>query len=182
MRTNATVPLVTINRLRPILVRFAVPAANLPLCRRTGQEGHRGSGRAAGGGGPSEGALSFVDNAVDTTTGTILLKGRSPTTMARCGPALRQRAPAALRRAGRAGHPIGRGGRGQQGSFVFVIQAGQFGRNQARDRELDGGRSRHGHRGFQPGDRVVVDGQLRLRQGSKVQIKATPDTTRLGAL
>jgi membrane fusion protein, multidrug efflux system len=36
--------------------------------------------------------------------------------------------------------------------------------------------------GVQPGERVVVDGQLRLRQGSKVQIKATADTTRLGAL
>ena len=30
---------------------------------------------AAGGGSTSEGTLAFVDNAVDTTTGTILLKG-----------------------------------------------------------------------------------------------------------
>jgi membrane fusion protein, multidrug efflux system len=36
--------------------------------------------------------------------------------------------------------------------------------------------------GIQAGDRVVVDGQLRLRQGAKVQIKAAADTTRLGAL
>jgi multidrug efflux system membrane fusion protein len=34
----------------------------------------------------------------------------------------------------------------------------------------------------QAGDQVVTDGQLRLRQGSKVQIKAAQDTTRLGAL
>ena len=34
----------------------------------------------------------------------------------------------------------------------------------------------------QAGDRVVIDGQLRLRQGSKVQIKAPADSTRLGAL
>ena len=32
-----------------------------------------------------------------------------------------------------------------------------------------------------PGDRVVTDGQLRLRQGSKVQIKARADTARAGA-
>ena len=31
-----------------------------------------------GGGTASEGTLSFVDNAVDTTTGTILLKGTFP--------------------------------------------------------------------------------------------------------
>jgi hypothetical protein len=36
--------------------------------------------------------------------------------------------------------------------------------------------------GIEAGDRVVVDGQLRLRQGSKVQIKAMADTARLGAL
>ena len=39
----------------------------------------------AGGGTPAEGTLAFVDNAVDTTTGTILLKGSSPTLMARSG-------------------------------------------------------------------------------------------------
>jgi hypothetical protein len=32
-----------------------------------------------------------------------------------------------------------------------------------------------------PGDRVVTDGQLRLRQGSKVQIKLRADSARVGA-
>ena len=35
--------------------------------------------------------------------------------------------------------------------------------------------------GVKPGDRVVTDGQLRLRQGSKVQIKAPGDSARAGA-
>jgi multidrug efflux pump subunit AcrA (membrane-fusion protein) len=34
---------------------------------------------------------------------------------------------------------------------------------------------------IKPGDRVVTDGQLRLRQGSKVQIKVRGDSTRAGA-
>jgi multidrug efflux system membrane fusion protein len=29
---------------------------------------------------------------------------------------------------------------------------------------------------LQPGERVVTDGQLRLRQGSKVQVKAAADS------
>jgi len=78
VRGTTSEPLVMINRLRPILVRFAVPADNLPLI-----QAHLGKdigvrAEAAGGGDPSEGALSFVDNAVDTSTGTILLKGRFP--------------------------------------------------------------------------------------------------------
>jgi multidrug efflux pump subunit AcrA (membrane-fusion protein) len=32
-----------------------------------------------------------------------------------------------------------------------------------------------------PGERVVTDGQLRLRQGAKVQIKARGDSTLAGA-
>jgi membrane fusion protein, multidrug efflux system len=182
VRANATEPLVVINRLRPILVRFAVPAANLPLIQEHLGKGIVVRAEPSGGGGPSEGALSFVNNAVDSSTGTILLKGRFPNDDGSLWPGgfvdVRLQLyvePDALV------VPAAAVVSGQQGSFVFVIQPD----SSATTRPVTVSRTAGDLAivtGVQPGDRVVVDGQLRLRQGSKVQIKAMADTTRLGAL
>jgi len=184
VRANATQPLVVINRIRPVLVRFAVPAGNLPLIQEHLGKSVVVRAEVFGGGEPAEGALSFVDNAVDTSTGTILLKGRFPNDDGSLWPggfvnvrlqlyveqdALVIPAVAVVS--------------GQQGSFVFVVQADSSAATKpvivnrtAGDLAIVSGDVR-------PGDRVVVDGQLRLRQGSKVQIKAAADTARrLGAL
>lgn len=183
VRANASEPLVVINRLRPILVRFAVPAANLPLIQE-----HRGKGvvvraEPSGGGDPSEGSLSFVDNAVDSSTGTILLKGRFPNDDGSLWPGgfveVRLQLyvePDALV------VPAAAVVAGQQGSFVFVIQPDSSAVTKAVTVSRTAGELAIVRGDVQPGDRVVVDGQLRLRQGSKVQIKAAADTSRLGAL
>lgn len=183
VRANATQPLVVINRIRPILVRFAVPAANLPLIQE-----HLGKdiivrADATDGGDPSEGALSFVDNAVDTATGTILLKGRFPNDDGSLWPGgfvnvrlqLYVEADALV-------IPAAAVVSGQQGSFVFVIQADSSAATKAVTVNRTAGNFAVVRGDVQPGDRVVTDGQLRLRQGSKVQIKTVADTTRLGAL
>jgi multidrug efflux system membrane fusion protein len=183
VRTTATQPLVTINQIRPILVRFAVPAANLPLIQE-----HLGKqivvrADAGGGADPSEGALTFVDNAVDTATGTILLKGRFPNDDGALWPGAFVNVrlqlyiqPDALV------VPASAVVAGQQGSFVYVIQQDST----AATRPVTVSRTEGDYAivngDVQPGDRVVTDGQLRLRQGAKVQIKAAADTSRLGAL
>lgn len=183
VRTNATQSLVTINQIRPILVRFAVPAPNLPLVQE-----HLGKdivvrAEAIGGGEPSEGSLSFIDNAVDTSTGTILLKGRFPNDDGALWPGsfvnVRLQLyvePNALV------IPSAAVVNGQQGNFVFVIQADSTAATRAVTVSRTAGDFAIVSGGVQEGDRVVVDGQLRLRQGSKVQIKAAADTSRLGAL
>jgi membrane fusion protein, multidrug efflux system len=183
VRENATQPLVTINQIRPILVRFAVPAGNLPLIQE-----HRGKGivvraEASGGGDPSEGTLSFLDNAVDTATGTILLKGRFPNDDGALWPGgfvnVRLQLyvePDALV------VPSAAVVSGQQGSFVFVIQADSSATTKPVTVSRTAGDFAIVNGDVQAGDRVVIDGQLRLRQGSKVQIKAAADTSRLGAL
>ena len=75
-RVPATTPLVTINQIHPILVRFAVPAASLQRIRQYASTTLPVTARPASApGAASTGTLSFVDNAIDTTTGTILLKG-----------------------------------------------------------------------------------------------------------
>jgi multidrug efflux system membrane fusion protein len=183
VRANTGQPLVVINRIRPILVRFAVPAGNLPLI-----QAHLGKdlvvrAEASGGGDPSEGALSFVDNAVDTTTGTILLKGRFPNDDGALWPGgfvnVRLQLyvePDALV------IPAAAVVSGQQGSFVFVIQPDSSASTKAVTVNRTAGDFAIVSGDVQPGDRVVIDGQLRLRQGLKVQIKTAADTTRLGAL
>jgi membrane fusion protein, multidrug efflux system len=184
VRANSVEPLVKINQLRPIQVRFAVPASNLPLI-----QGHLGKklvvrAEPSGGGDPSEGTLSFMDNAVDTSTGTIMLKGRFPNDDGTLWPGgfvnVRLELyvePDALV------IPSAAVVAGQQGNFVFVIQPDSSASTKAVTVNRTAGEFAVITGDVQPGDRVVVDGQLRLRQGSKVQIKAAADTARrLGAL
>jgi multidrug efflux system membrane fusion protein len=72
---------------------------------------------------------------------------------------------------------------GQQGNFVFVIQTDSSAATRAVTVNRTAGDFAVVSGDVQAGDQVVVDGQLRLRQGSKVQIKAAADTSRrLGAL
>jgi membrane fusion protein, multidrug efflux system len=184
VRVNAVAPLVTINQLRPILVRFAVPASNLPLIQE-----HLGNNlvvraEPSGGGDLAEGTLNFVDNEVDTTTGTIMLKGQFPNDDGSLWPGgfVNVRLQLFVEKDALV-IPAAAVVSGQQGSFVFVVQPDSSAatrpvtvRRTAGDLAIVSG-------DVQPGDRVVVDGQLRLRQGSKVQIKAAADTTRrLGTL
>lgn len=172
VRANDPLPLVTINQIRPILARFAVPAGNLPLIRR-----HRGKqvvvrAQPVGGGPVSEGTLAFVDNAVDTTTGTILLKGAFPNSDGVLWPGefvnvrvqlyvdenvLTVPAKAVVS--------------GQQGSYVFVVRGDSSAVTQPVTVDRTTGDLAIVTGELQPGDRVVTDGQLRLRQGSKVQVK-----------
>jgi membrane fusion protein, multidrug efflux system len=183
VRANAQQPLVVINRIRPILARFAVPASNLSLI-----QAHLGKdivvrAEPSSAGDPSEGKLSFVDNAVDTATGTILLKGRFPNDDGSLWPGAFVNVrlqlyiePNALV------IPTAAVVTGQQGSFVFVVQPDSSAVTRPVTVDRTAGDYAIVSGDVQPGDRVVTDGQLRLRQGSKVQIKAAPDTTRLGAL
>src|SRR2546422_7201828 len=70
-------PLVSIVQMRPMLVRFPVPAINLPAIRqRAGQELKAIAMPARDSASTVQGVLSFVDNQVDTSTGTVLLKAR----------------------------------------------------------------------------------------------------------
>jgi multidrug efflux system membrane fusion protein len=72
-------PLVSIVQMRPILVRFAVPAANLPALRQRPDKQFTAVATSARDSTLSvEGVLSFVDNQVDSTTGSVLLKARFP--------------------------------------------------------------------------------------------------------
>ena len=71
--------LAVINRLRPAAVEFTVPQQDLPTIRRWMTEGTLPvDATPPGGAAAVTGQLSFVNNAVDTTTGTVLLKAHLP--------------------------------------------------------------------------------------------------------
>src|SRR5512140_172400 len=80
VKANDASPLVVINQVRPIYVNFAVPEQKLSAIRGYMAKGALSvealapdSATAA-----AQGTLSFVDNAVDATTGTIKLKAVFP--------------------------------------------------------------------------------------------------------
>ena len=173
--------LVSIIQLRPILVRFAVPAVNLPALRqRAGQAltvlalPARDSATAV------QGVLSFVDNQVDTATGSVLLKGRftnregtlwpgefvSVTLVLGTQPdAIVVPSQAVLQ--------------GQQGTYVFVVNGDGTASTQSVtvERTLD---SLTIVAGLPAGALVVTDGQLRLTPNSKVDIRGGPTTETAG--
>ena len=165
--------LVTINQIRPILVRFAVPASNLGVIMQ-----HRSSqdmlveATTTGGAAPIAGTLSFLDNAVDTTTGTILLKGSFPNRDGQLWPGgfvnVRLRlyvetsatvVPAAAVMSG------------QQGTYVFIVQPDSTAAMKKVTVEREAGDLAVISGEINPGDRVVTDGQMLLRQGARVQVR-----------
>ncbi|HET8623605.1 MAG TPA: efflux RND transporter periplasmic adaptor subunit [Gemmatimonadales bacterium] len=177
VRANEGDPLVVINQLSPILVRFALPATHLADIRRYRSETLHVRARPADGQ-ESEGTLAFVDNAVDTATGTILLKGRFDNRNGVLWPG--QFVAVTLQLDvddGALVVPSTAVIEGQQGAYVFVVKADQttevrnvrVARAAGDVTVLDGG--------VEPGERVVTDGQLRLTAGAKVEIKEAAQGT-----
>ncbi|HUQ91541.1 MAG TPA: efflux RND transporter periplasmic adaptor subunit [Bryobacteraceae bacterium] len=166
--------MVMINQVQPIYVTFAVPEAQLPAIKsamavgklpvfakpqddETVQEG---------------GLLTFVDNNVDMSTGTIKLKGTFPNTALKLWPG--QFVRVTLRLSTRANAlvvPNQAVQAGQDGPYVYVVKA---------DRSVESRRIATGPRvdqdlviedGLALGETVILEGQLRLAPGMKVQVR-----------
>jgi multidrug efflux system membrane fusion protein len=176
IRTQDTAPLVTINQLAPIRVGFAVPGQYLPQVRR-GQSAApllvtahpQGADPETG---EAIGKLSFVDNAIDTATGTIRLKATFPNQSRQLWPGQILEVSLRLGVDTRAvAVPTAAVQNGQQGQFVFVVGAD----NTVAVRPVTIARTRGDvsvvAKGLQPGENVVTDGQLRLLPGSKISVK-----------
>ena len=81
------VPLVNINQIRPIYVAFSVPESEFPAINKRMADHLRVQATITGDTGrPVEGELTFADNSVDQTTGTIRLKATFPNTDNRLWP------------------------------------------------------------------------------------------------
>lgn len=184
IRANTTQPLVTINELRPIAIRFAVPASRLTeLQRRTGTAlavratpGGRSDAPAV------EGVLSFLDNHVDSATGTVMLKARFANATGELWPG--QFADVVLVLGVQHDAtvvPASAVMTGQQGPYVFTIEADGTAKQHlvTVDRTTDSAVVIAS--GVEPGMTVVTDGQLRLTTGAHVEIKNPGTTGSMGA-
>lgn len=167
-------PLVVINQIRPILVRFSVPQSMLPEIQRYRAQGPLSVSvrPSEGSGDEAQGTLSFIDNQVDDQTGTVMLKARFANEQDRLWPGQYVRARLQLYVEQNAlVVPSAAVMSGQDGNYVFVVDA----KNRAQKRDVVVGRSLEDEStitsGIAAGDRVVTDGQLRLASGTPVTIR-----------
>lgn len=166
-------PMVIIRQMSPIYVSFAIPERGLPDLKRfmadrkleveaiiPGAEAH-----------PVRGELSFMENAVDTSTGTIQLKGifANENKLLWPGQFVNVRLtltsePDALVVPSQAVQT------GQEGPYVYVVKSDQT----VEYRVVTVSRAFDGEtiieKGLAPGEEVVIDGQLRLAPGLTVKI------------
>ena len=179
VKANDINPLVVINQVQPIYVSFAVPEQRLSAIRS-----HMAKTQLPVESLPPDsdqkaasGTLSFVDNAVDSSTGTIKLKAVFPNKDGALWPGqfvnvslkLYEQKDALV-------IPSQAVQAGPKGQYAYVVKPDMT--VEVRKVELDrfDGDDAIVAKGLGEGETVVVKGQLRLTQGSKVRI-AKPSTT-----
>lgn len=169
-------PLVTINEVRPVLVRFAVPEADFAELRARGGVDRPLPVRIRPAVGDTarriEGVLAFVDNAVDRSTGAVTLKARVANSDGALWPG--QFVQVALELdIDRDVVSVPSQAVVQVAATTFVFTVGQDGT--ARRVPVTLGRQA-GQRvviasGLQGGEQLVVGGQERVADGMKVQVR-----------
>jgi membrane fusion protein, multidrug efflux system len=173
VKENDVPVLVVINEISPIFLDFAVPEQYLGVVKK-----YMGGGRLQIEATPygdtvaETGYLTFVDNNVDNTTGTIKLKGTFPNGDHRLWPG--QFSTVSLRLAEQEKAivvPSQAVQTGASGDFIFVVKSDDT----VESRPVKVARQIAGEsvisNGIAAGDTVVTDGQLRLIPGIKVQVK-----------
>lgn len=164
---------VTINQIQPVNVSFAIPEKDLLKVRKLLSEKKLEIDACIPGEElPEKGALTFVDNAIDTARGTITLRGTFDNREKRLVPGqfvnviltLSIQPNAIL-------VPSQSVEQGQVGQYVFVISPD----SNAEMRQVTIGQDIKDEtvilKGIRAGERVVTDGQMRLLPGSRVTIK-----------
>ena len=177
------VPFLTINQVKPIYAVFSVSERELPGIRAALAQGPLTVKALPAGdkGAPVEGKLAFFDNSVDSATGTIALRGVFANDDERLWPGQFVNVSMTLAEdpdalvVPQAAVQIG-----QTGTFVFVIRDD----NTAEARKVEASRIVDGmsviSSGLEAGDRIVIDGQLRLSTGTRVEIRAAPEPAPAG--
>lgn len=179
---NGATPLVTITQISPIRVSFAVPTDELPTLRKAIAAGtppvvriYSPGDYGTGGDKPiATGKLDFIDSSVDTASGSVVVKASIANEDSALWPGqyvnvvvetgiLRDLTIV----------PTVAVQQGQSGPFVFVVRddgtvAIRPVAIAASEGETTGLAS-----GLKPGERVVTEGQIRLKNGTHVSVKET---------
>ena len=174
VRANDTTPIVTINKITPVYVSFAIPEAQLSELKR-----YMARGRLVvvatlptEPDGQSTGEITFIDNAVDVTTGTIKVKGTFPNTDRRLWPGQYVNVRVTLTADPKAiVVPTAAVQTGQQGTYVFVVKPDKTVEVRPVTVARASGSESVLASGAAVGETVVTDGQIRLVPGSRVSVK-----------
>jgi membrane fusion protein, multidrug efflux system len=175
VKANETT-LAVLNQIRPAVVEFSVPQSELVGVRRQmAVQRLLVEARVTGAREPITGWLSFVDNAVDVTTGTIRLRAQFPNADEILWPG--QFVDVVLRvgtQVDAVVAPVRAVQPGQGGRFVYVVKPDatvelrpvEVGPTVADDVVVT--------RGLTAGETVVTEGQLRLAPGTRVDVPTAP--------
>jgi len=174
VKANDVPILVTINQIEPIYVTFAIPEQQLAeLKQYSTQKTLRVDAAPQGSNQHFAGQLTFIDNAVDTTTGTIKLKATFPNEQRVLWPGQFVDVNLTLKSQPNAiVVPTAALQTSQQGTYVYVVNQDLTAQPQPVKVGWTVGDETVIASGLQPGQRVVTDGQLRLTPGTKVEIKS----------
>ena len=183
VQTTATTGLVVVTQLKPISVVFTLPQQNWPQIQGLVASGEHLKALAIGDSTAplDEGILAVVDNQIDTTTGTIKLKATFPNIHLALWPGqfVNIRLLVQTRRNG-VTVPASVIQRGPQGAYAFVIGADSTVKaTPVTVAQIDGGTALVDS-GLTPGQTVVVDGQYKLQDGSRV-VTSVPRRSKAGA-
>jgi multidrug efflux system membrane fusion protein len=176
VRATDTAGIVTINQLNPIYVNFALPADSLPPVRARLKEGDvRVTAQDSNLVDLATGALTVIDNQVNTATGTVTYKATfaNGDEMLWPGQFVNVRVEIDVRRDVLA-LPARSIQQGPDGPFVFVVDSNHV----VAKRSVKVGPSSKVaavvDAGLQQGEIVVTDGQYRIQSGTPVDILASP--------
>jgi multidrug efflux system membrane fusion protein len=171
---TADVPIVIINQTNPIYINFTVPQQYWPDIRKNMNEGglRVSAAVAQDATHPRLGNVIFVDNAVDATTGTLHMKASFENSDNQFLPGMFVNVMLRLsEQPNTKVVPTQALTEGQNGTFVYVVKPD----NSVELRPVASSRTHEGFaaidKGLELDELVVVDGQARLTQKSKVQIK-----------
>jgi len=167
-------PLATINQVAPIYVGFTLPQSELPGIREAMRTGPVPVMAVITGdnGGPIKGQIAFFDNTIDVNSGTIGVKAIFPNEDQRLWPgqfvnvSVTERVDPDALTVPQSAVLIG-----QNTSYVYIIKPD----NTAEMRPVKVARTVDGKSviadGLAEGEQVATDGQLRLTNGSRVDIR-----------
>lgn len=173
VKTNDTL-LAVINRVQPLRVSFPVPEKHLPRLREAMQSG----GLKVEASLPNDatrrfsGAVRFIDNAVDTTTGTILVKAELDNDDELLTPGQFLNVSLVLNTLSNAVTvPNEAVQQGADGNFLYVVGSDSTVEMRRIETASADAVATAVAKGLSIGETVVTDGHLRLTPGAKVKIK-----------
>jgi multidrug efflux system membrane fusion protein len=165
--------LVTINQITPVFATFSIPEQLLPELRRFSGRGKlkvQAIPQNAIAEAPAEGVIDFIDNRVDAATGTILVKARFPNTTRQLWPGQFVNVNVHLTSTSEVVAPTAAVKTAQKGNYVFVVKPDST----AEQRIVQTDRAFEDvtviRAGLEAGERVIVEGQLRVKPGGKVRV------------